>query len=59
MSLFYTMAYWPGFTSWEHAAIHVPAVRHITALFEREEAICLWRKSLIAVTVPTGVRDEN
>lgn len=37
MSLFYTMAYWFGFTPWEHAATHAPAARHITALFEREE----------------------
>lgn len=37
MSLFYTMAYWLGFTPWEHAATHPPAARHIAALFEREE----------------------
>jgi SAM-dependent methyltransferase len=37
MNLFYTVAYWLGFTPWEHAATHPPAVRHITALFEREE----------------------
>lgn len=37
MSLFYRVAYWFGFAPWEHAATHPPAVRHITALFEREE----------------------
>lgn len=37
MSLFYTMAYWLGFTPWEAAATHPPAARQITALFESEE----------------------
>jgi SAM-dependent methyltransferase len=37
MNLFYTVAYWLGFAPWEYAATHPPAVRHITALFEREE----------------------
>ena len=37
MSLFYTAAYWLGFTPWEAAATHPPAARHIAALFEREE----------------------
>lgn len=38
MSLFYTAAYWLGFTPWEHAAAHPTAARHIEALFDREEA---------------------
>ena len=38
MNLFYTAAYWLGFTPWEHASTHPPARRHITALFEREES---------------------
>lgn len=37
MSLFYRLAYRLGFTPWEHAATHPPAVQHITRLFEREE----------------------
>ena len=37
MSLFYRLAYKLGFTPWEHAATHPPAVQHITRLFEREE----------------------
>lgn len=37
MSLFYSLAYRLGFAPWEHAADHPPAVRQITALFEREE----------------------
>lgn len=37
MSLFYTLAYRLGFRPWEHAATHPPAVRHIDALFTREE----------------------
>ncbi len=37
MSLFYTVAYWLGFTPWERAATYPPAARHIAALFEREE----------------------
>lgn len=37
MSLFYTVAYWLGYTPWEEAATHPPAARHITALFDREE----------------------
>ena len=37
MSLFYKVAYRFGFAPWEHAATDPPAVRHITALFEREE----------------------
>jgi SAM-dependent methyltransferase len=37
MNLFYTIAYWLGFTPWEAAANHPPAARHIRALFEREE----------------------
>jgi SAM-dependent methyltransferase len=37
MSLFYRLAYRLGFTPWEHAATHIPAVEHITRLFEREE----------------------
>lgn len=37
MSLFYTISYWLGFTPWEEAADHRPAVEHINALFDREE----------------------
>jgi len=37
MSLFYSVAYRLGFAPWEHAGTHPPAVRQITALFEREE----------------------
>ena len=37
MSLFYRLAYRLGFTPWEHAVTHPPAVRHIMRLFEREE----------------------
>jgi methylase of polypeptide subunit release factors len=37
VSLFYTLAYRLGFVPWERAATHAPAVRHIEALFEREE----------------------
>lgn len=37
MSTFYTVAYWLGFAPWERAAVRTPAVRHISALFEREE----------------------
>ena len=37
MSLFYRLAYRLGFTPWEHAATHPPAVQHIIRLFEREE----------------------
>lgn len=37
MNLFYSLAYRLGITPWEHAANHPPAVRQITALFEREE----------------------
>lgn len=38
MSLFYTAAYWLGFTPWEHAATQPAASRHIETLFDREEA---------------------
>jgi SAM-dependent methyltransferase len=37
VSLFYRLAYLFGFTPWEEAATHPPAVRHITRLFQREE----------------------
>jgi len=37
MSVFYTMAYWMGFTPWEKAATHPAAARQIVDLFEREE----------------------
>lgn len=37
MSIFYRVAYRLGFVPWEHAATHPPAVRHVEALFAREE----------------------